>query len=245
MTYLAFTFSFLSVEGRFEAETLWTVQFLIVASATTATLTIIRNTIVRKDDIRARYELEDAHRKLQLISTRDPLTGAWNRRFMEQNFADFAQRCHDQQHQLHFVLLDIDNFKHFNDTYGHHFGDLILQHLTKVFIETLPGNAHFVRLGGDEFAVLYSGDGVEQLVSRCLRHLATDPILLRESNGQPVSVTAGFTTGISDTVADLTVLYKKADKALYEAKNRRIPAAPDEDRRSGELATTDSVRAES
>lgn len=91
LTYLTFTLSFLSVEGRFDAESLWTVQFLILAAATTAMLTIGRNNLVRKGDIRTRYDLEDAHRELQLISTRDPLTGAWNRRFIEQYFDDYAR----------------------------------------------------------------------------------------------------------------------------------------------------------
>ncbi len=188
LTYVTFTFSFLSVEGKFDAETLWTVQFLILASAATATLTIIRNTIVRKDDIRARFELEDAHRELQLVSTRDPLTGAWNRRFVEQNFDEYAQRSFEAKEVVQFAVLDIDRFKHFNDTYGHHAGDLILQHLAQVFIDTLPGNTFLIRLGGDEFAVLYSGDGLEQLVERCLNHLFTDPKLLEKSDGEPVTV---------------------------------------------------------
>ncbi len=243
LIYLTFTFSFLSVEGRFEAETLWTVQFLILASAATAMLTIVRNTIVRKDDIRARFELEDAHRELQLISTRDPLTGAWNRRFIEQNFDEYARRCFDAQREVQFALLDIDNFKHFNDTYGHRHGDLILQHLAKVFIETLPGNTHLIRLGGDEFAVVYSGDGFEQLVSRCLDHLLTDPILLEQSDGKPVTVSVGFAAGTLDTVANLSALYKDADEALYQAKGRRVSASPGEQPLTGDLTTTGSVRA--
>jgi len=243
LTYLTFTFSFLSVEGRFEAETLWTVQFLILASAATATLTIVRNTIVRKDDIRTRFELEDAHRELQLISTRDPLTGAWNRRFIEQNFDEYARRCYDAKQEVQFALLDIDNFKHFNDTYGHHHGDLILRHLAKVFIETLPGNTHLIRLGGDEFAILYSGDGFEQLISRCLNHLFTDPILLEQSDGEPVTVTVGLATSDLEKVADLTELYKEADEALYEAKSKRIPTSPGAQQQTGDLFMTSAVRA--
>ena len=81
-----FTLSSRSVEGRFDSETLWTMQFLIIASASIAIFTIMRNTLARKNDICTRYELEHAHSKLQLISTRDPLTGAWNRRYLDQNF---------------------------------------------------------------------------------------------------------------------------------------------------------------
>lgn len=245
LTYLTFTFSLLSVEGRFEPEALWTMQFLILASAAIATLTIVRNTILRKDDIRTRFELEDAHRELQLVSTRDPLTGAWNRRFIEQNFEEYARRCYDEQQEVQFALLDIDYFKHFNDTYGHDHGDLILQRLAKVFIETLPGNAHLIRLGGDEFAIVYSGNGFEQLVSRCLNHLATDPILLENSDGKPVTVAVGFATWTSDSVADLTALYKEADEALYEAKSRRSSASLGDQQLTRDLFMTTSVKIKS
>ena len=243
LTYVMFTFSLLSVENRFEPETLWTVQFLIVASATTAMLTIVRNTIVRRNGIRTRFKLEDAYSELQLVSMRDPLTGLWNRRYIEQNFDDFAQRCYDARECVEFALLDIDDFKHFNDTYGHHHGDLILQRLAKEFTETLPGDAHVIRLGGDEFAIIYSGRGFAKMVGRCLDHLATDPILLDKSDGRPVTVTVGFAAGKTDQVADLEALYKAADKALYQAKDERVEAPPDGDSQVPEFATADSVAA--
>ena len=244
LTYLTFTLSFLSVEGRFEAEALWTVQFLILAAAATAMLTIARNNIVRKGDIRTRYELEDAHRELQLISTRDPLTGAWNRRFIEQNFDEYARRCHDENKAVQFALLDIDKFKYFNDTYGHHHGDLILQHLAKVFIDMLPGNSHLIRLGGDEFAIVYSGNSFKQLVRRCLDHLFTDPVLLQTSNGEPVTVAVGFAAGSLNEIANVTELYKEADEDLYEAKSKR-PASPADRQPTADVAATSSVKAKS
>jgi len=243
LTYVTFTFSLFSVDNRFETETLWTVQFLIVASATTAILTIVRNTIVRRHDIRTRYKLEGAYSELQLISTRDPLTGLWNRRYIEQNFDDFAQRCYDTRECVQFALLDIDYFKHFNDTYGHHHGDVILQRLAKEFIETLPGDAHIIRLGGDEFAILYSGDGLNKMIGRCLDHLATDPILLDISDGTAVTVSVGFASEKADHLADLEVLYKEADKALYQAKDRRVGTPPGGDSQLLELATAVPVAA--
>lgn len=243
LTYATFTFSLLSVDNRFETETLWTVQFLIVASATTAMLTIVRNTIVRRNDIRTRFKLENAYSELQLISTRDPLTGLWNRRYIEQNFDDFAQRCYDTRERVQFALLDIDYFKHFNDTYGHHHGDVILQRLAKEFTETLPGDAHVIRLGGDEFAIVYAGDGFSKMIGRCLDHLATDPILLDVSDGTPVTVSVGFAAEKADQLANLEALYKEADKALYQAKDRRVAVLRGGDSQVQELATAGSVAA--
>ena len=229
LTYITFTLSIMSVEGRFDSQSMWTVQFLILAAATTAVLIIGRNTVVRKGEIRTRYDLEGAHRELQLISTRDPLTGAWNRRFIEQNFDEYARQCHAEQQEVQLALMDIDKFKYFNDTFGHHHGDLILQHLANIFMEMLPGNTHLIRLGGDEFAIVYRGDGFKRLVSRCLNHLLTDPILLQVSDGEPVTVAVGFAAGGLDDIPEITELYKEADEALYEAKKTRVRWIPPED----------------
>ena len=221
LSYLTITFSFLSVEGRFDQDTLWTAQFLILASATTAVLTMVRNTLLRKDEIRSKFDLEKAHRRLESMSMRDPLTGAWNRRFLEQKFDVYAECSFDANKQVRLALMDIDEFKRFNDTYGHHHGDLILCQLAKVFKDALPGNSHLIRIGGDEFAVLYATEEDERLIRRCLRHLSTDPILLEKSNGEPVYVSVGYATGGQDIVADLASLYVQADESLYQAKSRR------------------------
>lgn len=229
LTYVTFTLSIMSVEGRFDSQSMWTVQFLILAAATTAMLIIGRNTLIRKGEIRTRYDLEGAHRELQLISTRDPLTGAWNRRFIEQNFDEYAKQCYADRDAVQLALMDIDKFKWFNDTFGHHHGDIILQHLANIFIEMLPGNTHLIRLGGDEFGIVYRGEDFKRLVGRCLNHLLTDPILLQVSDGEPVTVAVGFAAGRKDEVADITELYKEADEALYEAKKTKVRWMPPAD----------------
>jgi diguanylate cyclase len=220
LTYLTVTFSSLSVAGRFESETLWTMQFLSIASAAIAMLTIARNTSERKADIQMRYTLEGAHRELELISTRDPLTGAWNRRYLEQNFAAIARAARAQRRNLHLAVLDVDSFKRLNDTHGHHHGDEVLRRLVEILIANLPGTAHVLRLGGDEFAVLDTSESFEPIVRRCLQHLETDPRLLEQS-GTPVRVSMGFATVTPEHHADLDLLYRTADGALYEDKDAR------------------------
>jgi diguanylate cyclase (GGDEF)-like protein len=220
LTYVTFTLSSVSVAGRFDPETLWTLQFLMLASAAIATLTIMRNTLVRRDDIVARYELEAARAKLQLVSTRDPLTGAWNRRYLEQNFVAIARAARDDDKALHLAVLDVDLFKHLNDTFGHHHGDATLRRLVAVLTENLSGTAHVIRLGGDEFAVLDTADEFEAEIERCLRHLATDPRLLAVS-GEPVRVSVGFAAVGPQETADLDRMYRIADEALYACKADR------------------------
>ncbi len=220
LTYLTVTFSSLSVAGRFEPETLWTVQFLIVASAAIASLTIARNTLMRKADIALRYMLEGARRELELVATRDPLTGAWNRRYLEQHFAAIAQAARAERKHLHLAVLDVDAFKALNDTHGHHHGDEVLRRLVQILRDSLPGTAHVLRLGGDEFAVLDTSENFESTVRRCLHHLETDPRLL-EVSGAPVRVSLGFAAVPPQQHADLDLLYRTADGALYEDKDAR------------------------
>lgn len=220
LIYLTVTVSATSVEGRFQSETLWTLQFLILASAVIATLVIVRNTVLRKNDIRARFDLEKTHRELELVSTRDPLTGAWNRRYLDQNFAAIAQRAKDDGNDLYLALLDVDTFKLLNDTFGHHHGDEILKRLVQELRDNMPGTAHVLRLGGDEFAVLDTTVNFEESVRQCLSHLETDPRLLKVS-GSPVRVSTGFAKVAPDNTADLDKLYRTADEALYARKNAR------------------------
>jgi diguanylate cyclase (GGDEF)-like protein len=220
IVYVTFTLSTLSVKGRFDSEALWTLQFLIVASSATAMLVIMRNVLIRKHDIRARFELEDAHGKLQLLATRDALTGAWNRRYLDQNFAVIAHAARSSEKALHLAILDVDSFKALNDAHGHHFGDEVLRRLVHVLVDNLSGTAHVLRLGGDEFAVLDTSDDFEASVRRCLHHLETDPRLL-DVNGGPVRVSSGFAAVLHDQRADLDELYRAADMALYEHKERR------------------------
>ncbi|NNC66857.1 MAG: diguanylate cyclase, partial [Gammaproteobacteria bacterium] len=108
--------------------------------------------------------------------------------------------------------------------FGHHLGDEVLKRLTNIFTKHLPGNAHLIRLGGDEFAVLYSGDKFEEIINRCLRHLQTDPALLKAANGMPVLVSTGYASIKKDETPEFEAVYKRADEQLYATKkyNKKI-----------------------
>ncbi len=91
LIYVLLTFSSVSVDGRFDTETLWTLQFLVIASAVIALVLIARNVGIRKHDIRSRFELDQSRRAMEQLSNIDPLTGSWNRRFLNKNFASIAK----------------------------------------------------------------------------------------------------------------------------------------------------------
>jgi diguanylate cyclase (GGDEF)-like protein len=221
LIYGLFTASTLSVAGRFESQTIWTLQFLFFASILIALALVARNVGVRKHDIETRFDLEQAQREQEKLSLTDPLTGVWNRRFLTRNFLDIVEDARAQNHKLQIALLDLDDFKLLNDSRGHHSGDEILKGLADVLRENLPGNAHVIRLGGDEFAVLYAGEDFETQVCQCLKHLETDPKLIRAAGGMPVRVSVGFAGLDADQKPILEDLYRSADQRLYEAKRAR------------------------
>ena len=99
LIYLVFTLSTVSVEGRFSSDNLLVLQFMMLVSSMISLTILSRNVSVRKDDIKARYELENAHRNMERLSYEDSLTGAWNRRYFEVQFKRVARRMLERSQQ--------------------------------------------------------------------------------------------------------------------------------------------------
>jgi diguanylate cyclase (GGDEF)-like protein len=141
--------------------------------------------------------------------TRDALTMAWNRPQFER------RRKATPRYAL--LLIDIDNFKQINDTFGHHAGDVVLRAVARA-LRTNSGDLVF-RVGGEEFAVLLAGcmpaDAVR--VAERLRKTVLELALL-DSAPVTVSVGVAWTSGPKNGSADHDGVYKKADRALYYAK---------------------------
>lgn len=227
LIYTLFTGSTVAVKGRFDAQTLMTLQLLFVASSAMALVLVARNVRVRKDDIETRYDLEQAQRMHEQLSLTDPLTGAYNRRFLDKHYETLAKDAWARQQRVTLALLDIDRFKPLNDTYGHHAGDHVLKQLVRILNENLPGDSLVIRLGGDEFAVLYVGEQGREDVKQCLRHLETDPAVLRATGGEVVTVTVGFTEVIDGGARSLDEVYRDADEQLYQNKRKSRKAWAD------------------
>lgn len=222
LIYTLFTGSTLSVAGRFDTQTLWTLQFLFFASSLIALVLVARNVRVRKHDIETRFDLDEAGQRHEHLSLTDPLTGAFNRRFLNKHYDSLVQNAASREQEFSLVLLDIDRFKSLNDTHGHHNGDTILKKLVWILNDNLPGDSIVIRLGGDEFAVLYAGKHCRESVNQCLRHLETDPAVLRATGGTVVTVSAGFAHAADGSVASsLEETYRRADEELYSVKRGR------------------------
>lgn len=222
LVYTLVTGSTLSVKGRFDPQTLWTLQFLFIASSVIALVLVARNVRVRKHDIETRFDLDAAGQRHEQLSLTDPLTGAFNRRFLNQHYEGLVQNASSREQQLSLALLDIDRFKSLNDSHGHHSGDTILKKLVGILNDNLPGDSIVIRLGGDEFAVLHAGKQCRESVNQCLRHLETDPAVLRATSGNVVTVSAGFAHAVDGGVANsLEETYRLADEELYSVKRQR------------------------
>lgn len=167
--------------------------------------------------------------ELREQTLRDPLTGLLNRRALAQRFA--LERQHQQAtgHALTLVLLDIDHFKHINDTYGHAAGDDVLTALGQTFTLGLRGSDTVCRFGGEEFALLLPNADGPQALHR-VQALREDTALRhRLPDGRPVTFSAGICT-CCDGQTSLDELLRQADAALYAAKaagrDRTVLSAP-------------------
>ena len=149
----------------------------------------------------------------------DPLTGALNRKGLDEALEREMARMQRMGTRLCIAVLDIDNFKQINDSHGHLVGDEVLRHIATVLRETLRGNDSVVRFGGEEFVLLLPGINVEEaqsVVSRLQRELTRRFYL---ANAQKLLLT--FSAGVTCFEADEqpSAVIDRADKAMYAAKH--------------------------
>ncbi|MDJ0880787.1 MAG: GGDEF domain-containing protein [Gammaproteobacteria bacterium] len=221
LVYGIFTFSTLSVSGRFDVETLWILQFVILGASLTTMVVIARNVIIRRNDIKMRYELEQAHDRMEMLSLKDPLTGAWNRRWLDQNFNKIVSQYLEEKLPIYFAIIDINDFKPINDNYGHDYGDLVLKKLSKHFFQAFAGNEHLIRMGGDEFAVLMATEEPKKLLQTTAEELRTDPELFSASRETQTHLSIGVIRLNKEMTVNLDMVYRKADELMYKAKRNK------------------------
>ncbi|PVZ15372.1 PAS domain S-box-containing protein/diguanylate cyclase (GGDEF) domain-containing protein [Pseudomonas sp. URIL14HWK12:I9] len=170
------------------------------------------------EDITEKKQLEA---ELQRLATTDVLTQSSNRRhFFECAHREFEQaRLHGTP--MSFLLLDIDDFKQINDTYGHQEGDNVLQHIAEAGKTTFRRGDLFGRIGGEEFAAVFPGCGLEmaqQIAERLQREIQRLGFN-RDGHQFGVTVSQGLTT-LAENDEALDNLYARADAAMYQAKRQ-------------------------
>jgi diguanylate cyclase (GGDEF)-like protein len=185
----------------------------------------------------ARFALQDeleeqAAVSLHDLALRDPLTRAYNRRvFDDRLLAELAFSVRHGQ-PLSLLLMDIDHFKNFNDRYGHQAGDLVLQVVAEQIERALRTEDLFARYGGEEFAVLVRNTALLEslVVAERIRTLVERVEVPWEGKVLHVTLSVGVACNAA-TAEPPNLMIKRADKALYQAKERgrnRVVMAADE-----------------
>lgn len=166
--------------------------------------------------VAARNLLEEQAKQLKVISTTDELTGIMNRRALN----SAAERVFTQAGRdgipVSIALLDIDDFKKINDTYGHTFGDDVLREMGQGLSEVCRRNETVARFGGEEFIVLLGGADSSEALVLCDRIHARVADMMKEVC--PVTVSIGVATRFGRYGSTFDDLLTQADDALYQVK---------------------------
>ena len=162
---------------------------------------------------------EKKQKELELKASTDPLTGLLNRNELMTCLSKELARCLRQEQPMTLVMLDVDYFKHINDTYGHAIGDSAIQHVASVLREHFRSYDLLFRIGGEEFlACLPNVDATQAKIK--LEHLRQEflnqPLRLQAEIN--ITVSMGWVSTRKDI--DVSILLKSADDALYQAKKQ-------------------------
>lgn len=166
-------------------------------------------------------EIEELQAQLREQAIRDPLTGLFNRRYLEESLARELAQMKRSSETLCVAMLDIDNFKRFNDQHGHPAGDAMLVHLGKILRAHIREGDIVCRYGGEEFVVVLPSASVAIAMARmeeCRRIFETTSL---SYNGLELwsTISAGVSCYPSDG-QNTGSLLNQADKALYLAKQQ-------------------------
>jgi len=157
---------------------------------------------------------------LENQSIRDPLTGLFNRRYMEESLEREIQRCDRKQQSLGIIMLDVDYFKRFNDTFGHEAGDSVLKELGQFLQRYVRGSDIACRYGGEEFMLILPEVSLEITHKRAeqlregIKHLNLQ--YRQEPIGQ-ITLSLGVASFPEHGITGQSVI-READAALYRAK---------------------------
>ncbi len=155
------------------------------------------------------------------ISETDGLTGLYNKRELAHRLGQEIDHALESERPLSLLIMDVDNFKMFNDTYGHPEGDVVLQALAAVIKKEIRESDAAFRYGGEEFVALFPNAGIEQSLRAAERIRNTFACQLFTPNGNDeISVTASLGLAQFRENEPLESFIRRADQALYDAKHQ-------------------------
>ena len=169
-----------------------------------------------------RRDLEFQNKQLQKQALHDPLTKIYNRQFFDEMLETESKRCTRCATPIGLIFADVDHFKQINDTYGHQFGDVVLQQMVKVFAAAIRNSDVLARFGGEEFVILVNQPterGLERMAEKIRRKVEEESFQFGDMR-VPVTVSLGAAIAIPGRDdRDLPHrLIASADASLYDAK---------------------------
>jgi len=151
----------------------------------------------------------------------DPLTRLWNRRGASVLLKSAFEGADHRNSPMTIALLDLDNFKRINDSYGHQIGDEVLRKVASRLIGAVRNNDVVCRIGGDEFVILMSDTDAPTAghIAERIRRAVTDTPVPTRDGTLPMSVSVGYTVRLPKDDAPVDALLERADQALLQAKS--------------------------
>ena len=155
-------------------------------------------------------------RKLISLAHYDKLTGVYNRNYLEILIDYEFQKSQREQSTAMYVMIDVDNFKYFNDQYGHDFGDKVLSGVASAIAKKLRESDYIGRYGGDEFLIILPHTSLEDACVIAQRILTEIALLNIENSFEPISLSIGIAK--QNEEVDSKTALKLADDAMFRAK---------------------------
>jgi len=181
-------------------------------------------------------KLNDANEMLRELSVTDGLTGAYNHRHFYERLKAEIERARRNKRPLSLLMVDIDDFKNYNDTHGHIEGDAVLKGVAECMMKSVRGQDFVARYGGEEFAIILPEtdlDGAVSMAERIRLYILSRNFPSEETQpGGVISVSIGAATLSPASPPEPEFLIKEADDALYLAKSRGRNRVERADRRA-------------
>lgn len=166
---------------------------------------------------------EERKQEVELIeinekSKYDFLTGLYNRETFEKEFEKFINKDYDPNKISAIFLLDLDNFKKINDTFGHGIGDVVLKETSNILKASLRECDSLGRLGGDEFIILIQNVNTLKEIYKIAKRLNNALTKIYTKDNQSITLSASIGIAEIRREKSLKETFEKADKALYKVK---------------------------